>query len=65
MTTLADSVVRELKSVEAYADYYDHMTFCGNCGEKNYCYVRKGTPLTGQSITCDKCGCRIRLRSGS
>lgn len=56
-----DTIRRE--APDDYSKFYGHRTFCGNCGSENHCYVLKGVPLKGQRITCDKCGCGIRLQS--
>lgn len=60
----SESVVRELKNIEEYSLFYSYSCYCGNCGERNYRYIKKGRKLDGLTTDCDKCGCEI-VMSGS
>ena len=53
---------RELTSIEEYGTHYSHVTWCGNCGQRNYCYIPKGTERKNcKAIICDKCGCKVEV----
>lgn len=59
---IRDTIKREIGDISDYEHYYSHTCWCGNCGERNHCYVLRGRKLTGLEIECNKCGCPIRLR---
>ena len=57
-------VERDITAQQSF-QYYEHICWCKNCGERNLCYVQKGNILNGLYITCDKCECEIALKSFS
>lgn len=58
-----ETVKRAIGDVADYEHYYSHVAWCGNCGQRNYCYVLRGHRLNGLDIECHKCDCTIRLKS--
>ena len=53
---------REITKIEDYGKYYSHVTWCKNCGKRNYCYIPKGTERSKcNGIVCSNCGCNIGI----
>lgn len=54
-------VRKDEPSIDQFDHWYSTTTYCGNCGDHDYAYVRKGVKKKGLSVTCDKCGCQVDL----
>ena len=44
-------------------DYYDHKSYCGNCGSQQTTHILNGVYVANVTIICDNCGCRIKRLS--
>lgn len=58
---MENDIKKEIEIGE-YEAYYGHDFWCGNCGERNHRYIKKGKSLDTVAFDCDKCGCMINGR---
>lgn len=52
---------RRFEISESREGWYHTSARCQNCYNDNTAYVKKGVPLKGLEIECDRCGCDVPL----
>lgn len=59
---MSKQIVRhEPPSLQDCLNWYSQNAYCGNCGNHNSIYIRKGVKRKGLRTKCEKCACTIDL----